>query len=112
MAVTDIPDQAAIADIGPVTAKTFINELQGCKTVLWNGPMGIFETEAFSRGTLAIAGALAKLNATTIVGGGSTAEAVMELGLAGKMGHVSTGGGASLEFLEGKSLPGIEVLQS
>ncbi len=112
VAVTDIPEQAAIADIGPVTAKTFINELQGCKTVLWNGPMGIFETEAFSHGTRAIAGALARLNATTIVGGGSTAEAVMELGLADSMGHVSTGGGASLEFLEGKSLPGIEVLQS
>jgi phosphoglycerate kinase len=112
VATNAIPENAAIADIGPQTAKLFIQELQGCRTVLWNGPMGIFETEAFSHGTRAIAGALARLTATTIVGGGSTAEAVAEMGLAGRMSHVSTGGGASLEFLEGKTLPGIEVLQS
>ena len=111
VAVGDITNSVAICDIGPVTTRTFASELQGCKTALWNGPMGIFETEAFSHGTRSIAGALATLNASTIVGGGSTAEAVIELGLAGKMGHVSTGGGASLEFLEGRSLPGIEVLK-
>ncbi|MEK7848204.1 MAG: phosphoglycerate kinase, partial [Chloroflexota bacterium] len=110
VAVASIPRTAAIADIGPLTARLFIQALQECRTVLWNGPMGIFETEAFSHGTRAIAGTMARLKATTIVGGGSTAEAVAEMGLTEQMTHVSTGGGASLEFLEGRSLPGIEVL--
>jgi phosphoglycerate kinase len=99
-----------IADIGPQTVKLFQDELAKCRTVFWNGPMGIYEIPRFAAGTEAMARCLAGLRATTIVGGGSTAEAVIEMGLAGKMTFVSTGGGASLQFLGGNKLPGIEAL--
>jgi phosphoglycerate kinase len=105
-----IPPGEKIADIGPRTIERFTGELARCRTVVWNGPMGVFEVPEFSHGTVAIATALADLDATTIIGGGSTAEAVTQLGLADRMTHVSTGGGASLRFLSGKPLPGIEVL--
>ncbi len=109
--VSDIPESSYVMDIGPQTIESFSAELRKCKTVIWNGPMGVFEFAEFRRGTEAIAKQLAQLEATTILGGGSTAEAVGELGLADKMSHVSTGGGAALEFLEGKTLPGVAVLQ-
>ena len=106
-----IPDGWRIMDIGPDAAQDFSEALLPCGTVLWNGPMGVFEWDAFSLGTRAVGAALASLeNAVTIVGGGSTAEAVAELGLAEAMTHVSTGGGASLEFFEGKELPGVAAL--
>jgi phosphoglycerate kinase len=108
---TKIPDGWIAADIGPRTIDEFSQELKKCKTVLWNGPVGVFEIPQFAEGTRRLAKVLAGLNATTVIGGGSTAEAVAEMGLAGKMSHVSTGGGASLEFLEGKVLPGVAVLQ-
>ena len=105
-----VPSGWYVMDIGPRSVEGFISGLQGCKTVIWNGPMGVFEFPAFSEGTRRIGAALASLDATTVVGGGSTAEAVEELGLMDRMTHVSTGGGASLEFLEGKELPGIAAL--
>lgn len=111
VSVSDIPESSYVMDIGPQTIESFSAELRKCKTVFWNGPMGVFEFAEFRRGTEAIARQLAELEATTILGGGSTAEAVDELGLADKMSHVSTGGGAALEFLEGKTLPGVAVLQ-
>jgi len=97
-------------DIGPRTAEVFIRNLERCRTVIWNGPMGVFEFPAFSTGTTRVAQALASIGGTTIVGGGSTAEVVESLGLVDRLTHVSTGGGASLEFLEGKELPGIAAL--
>ena len=111
VSVSDIPESYYVMDIGPSTVDDFATEIRKCKTVMWNGPMGVFEYKEFRDGTEAIARELANLEATTILGGGSTAEAVDELGLADRMSHVSTGGGASLEFLEGKTLPGVEVLQ-
>ena len=105
-----IPADCMIADIGPMTITVFTRELKKCQTVVWNGPMGVFEIPQFSNGTTSIATVLASLNATTVIGGGSTAEAVTQLGLAGRMTHVSTGGGAFLQFLSGKILPGIAVL--
>jgi len=108
---TAIPDGLLIADIGPKATAEFSRELKKCRTVLWNGPMGVFELGPFASGTKQLAGVIAGLGgAVTIVGGGSTAEAVRVLGLADKMSHVSTGGGASLEFLEGKVLPGVAAL--
>jgi len=99
-----------IADIGPLTITEFTKELKNCRTVVWNGPLGVFEIPQFSDGTKSIATVLAGLNATTVICGGSTAEAVTQLGLADKMTHVSTGGGATLQFLSGKTLPGVAVL--
>jgi phosphoglycerate kinase len=109
--VTKIPDGWTIADIGPKTIKEFSKELKKCQTIVWNGPVGVFEIPEFANGTHSLIKVLADLQATTVIGGGSTAEAVVEMGLANKMSHVSTGGGASLEFLEGKILPGVAVLQ-
>jgi len=109
--VSMIPANKYIVDIGPQTVELFTENLKKCSTVFWNGPMGIYEIPAFSRGTRKMAELLANLNATTVVGGGSTAEIVNEMNLAYRMTHVSTGGGASLSFLEGKILPGVQVLQ-
>ena len=108
---TEIPASAFVMDIGTKTIELFNAALKKCKTVVWNGPMGVFEYPEFRNGTEAIAQQMAQLDATTILGGGSTAEAVDKLGLSDRMSHVSTGGGATLEFLEGKTLPGVAVLQ-
>jgi phosphoglycerate kinase len=99
-------------DIGPVTRETYSKELQNAKTVFWNGPMGMFEIPAFAEGTNAIALTLASLHnkATTVIGGGDSVSAVEKAGVADKITHISTGGGASLEFLAGNQLPGIAVL--
>ena len=110
--VNSVPDDWRILDIGPETIKLFERELKGAKTVVWNGPMGVFEFEKFAQGTLAIAKTLAALpDAVTVIGGGDSASAVEAAGVANKMSHVSTGGGASLEFMEGRALPGVEALQ-
>jgi phosphoglycerate kinase len=109
----NIPANMAMLDIGPRTAESYARAIASAKTVLWNGPMGVFETPPFDKGTTAIARAMAEATgkgATTIVGGGDSAAAVEGAGLADKMSHVSTGGGASLEFLEGKVLPGVAIL--
>jgi phosphoglycerate kinase len=108
--VNNIPANKNIVDIGPQTVELFSQKIRQCRTVFWNGPMGVYEIEQFATGTKAMAELLASLKATTIVGGGSTAEIVEEMNLANKMTHVSTGGGASLKFLEGKTLPGVAVL--
>ena len=110
VAIEDIASDKRIVDIGPRTATTFKETLQKCKTVFWNGPMGIYEIPQFAGGTKTLANTLANLNATTVLGGGSTADIVTDMGLADKMTFVSTGGGASLEFISGKALPGIEAL--
>ena len=107
---TDIPVGGQIVDIGPESIALFQDELGKCHTIMWNGPLGIYEIPQFARGTRAIASFLSTLGATTIIGGGSTAEVVQEMGLADKMTHVSTGGGATLRFLEGAALPGVDVL--
>jgi len=108
--IESIPPSQMIVDIGPQTIKSFYKELRRCKTVFWNGPVGVYEIPQFAEGTQAMAKLLASLDATTIIGGGSTAEIVTAMGLADKMTFVSTGGGASLRFLGGKTLPGVEAL--
>jgi len=108
--IDNIPPDFMIADIGPLTIDSFSQELKRCKTAFWNGPMGIYEIPQFASGTKTIARIIAGIEATTVIGGGSTAEAVIEMKLADKMNFVSTGGGASLRFLSGKALPGVEVL--
>lgn len=106
----NIPTGNMGLDIGPKTETVYANAIKDAKTVIWNGPMGVFEFENFNKGTIAVAKAMADSNATTIIGGGDSAAAVNILGFGDKMTHISTGGGASLEFLEGKVLPGISAL--
>merc|ERR1712230_209474 len=110
VSVDAIPDGWMGLDIGPDSVKEFQKELNECKSVIWNGPMGVFEMDAFAKGTFAIADTLASLDGITIIGGGDSVAAVEKAGLADKMSHISTGGGASLELLEGKVLPGVDAL--
>lgn len=107
----DIPDGWMGLDIGPKTEQLFVDAIQGAGTVIWNGPMGVSEWDNFASGTIAVANAIAESGAISIIGGGDSVAAVTKLGFADKMSHISTGGGASLEFLEGKELPGIAALQ-
>jgi phosphoglycerate kinase len=111
VAVNAVPEGWRILDIGPATVKKYAAALQGAKQVVWNGPMGVFEFPSFAKGTRELAQAVATCGAITVVGGGDSVAAVTEAGLADKISHISTGGGASLEFLEGKILPGIAILQ-
>ena len=106
----DIPDNLEGLDIGPKTAKIYADAVKSAKTVVWNGPMGVFENPNLNKGTIEVAKAMAETDAVTIIGGGDSAAAVNTLGFGSKMTHISTGGGASLEFLEGKALPGIEAV--
>ncbi len=107
----EIPDGWMGLDIGPASQELFVNAIKGAGTVIWNGPMGVSEWKAFEGGTVAVANAVAESGAISIIGGGDSVAAVTKLGFADKMSHISTGGGASLEFLEGKELPGIAALQ-
>ena len=107
----DIPADKEGLDIGPKTAELFAEVVKSAKTVVWNGPMGVFENPTLAAGTNAVAKALAECDGTTIIGGGDSAAAIKQLGYADKVSHVSTGGGASLEFLEGKGLPGVDVIE-
>lgn len=110
---SNIPEDYMGLDIGPKSIEQFEKELEGAKTVVWNGPMGVFEMEAFAKGTIGVCKAIASLNdATTIIGGGDSAAAAMKLGFADDFSHISTGGGASLEYLEGKELPGLAAISN
>ena len=109
-AANEIPADIMGLDIGPKTQELYANAVKSAKTVVWNGPMGVFENPSLAKGTIAVAEALAETEATTIIGGGDSAAAVINLGYADKMSHISTGGGASLEYLEGKVLPGVAVI--
>jgi len=111
VSVEHIPDGWIGLDIGPRTIKKYMSVLKDSKTICWNGPLGYFELKPFRKGTAEIAKYISKLNATSVIGGGDTAAAINALGLGSKMSHISTGGGASLEYLEGKELPGIAALQ-
>ena len=108
--VDEIPADMESLDIGPKTRELYASKVKTAKTVVWNGPMGVFENPIFAQGTIAVAKALAETDATTIIGGGDSAAAVNTLGFGDKMSHISTGGGASLEYLEGKELPGIAAM--
>ena len=109
---TEIPDGWEGFDIGTETIKMYVDELKKAKTVVWNGPLGLSEFEIFADGTDTIARTLAESDAVTIIGGGDSAAAIERMGIGDKFSHISTGGGASLEFLEGKKLPGIECLEN
>ncbi len=111
LASEQVPEGWRIMDIGPETVRRFAAALQDCHTVVWNGPMGVFEFPRFAQGTIDLARAVGDLRARTVVGGGETVQAVEEAKVADRLTHVSTGGGASLEFLEGKTLPGVAALQ-
>ncbi len=108
----EIPADMMGLDIGEKTRELFAEAAKAAKTVVWNGPMGVFENPVLAKGTIAVAAALAETDATTIIGGGDSAAAVMQLGYADKMSHISTGGGASLEYLEGKGLPGVDAIKN
>jgi phosphoglycerate kinase len=108
--VSEIPDGLAGVDLGPKTIALYQQAITGARTIVWNGPMGIFETPEYDKGTFEIAKAVAASGATSIVGGGDSASAVQKSGVADQISHISTGGGASLEFLEGKVLPGVAAL--
>ena len=110
MPVDAIPDGWLGLDVGPSTVKQFGGIIGASQTVVWNGPMGVFEFPAFAKGTFAVADQLSKVDGITIIGGGDSVSAVKKSGLADKMSHISTGGGASLELLEGKVLPGVAAL--
>jgi phosphoglycerate kinase len=108
--IGDVPAGWRILDIGPRSLQAFGNVIKGSKTIVWNGPMGVFEFPNFAKGTFKLAETIAGSGAVSIVGGGDSAAAVTQAGLSDKITHISTGGGASLELLEGKSLPGLEAL--
>ncbi|WP_432204609.1 phosphoglycerate kinase [Cetobacterium somerae] len=113
VSVDAIPADEMGLDVGPATVKLFADQLVGAKTVVWNGPMGVFEMSNYAKGTIGVCEAIANLeNATTIIGGGDSAAAAISLGFADKFSHISTGGGASLEYLEGKKLPGVESISN
>ncbi|MEG0069911.1 phosphoglycerate kinase [Cetobacterium sp.] len=113
VSVDEIPADEMGLDVGPATVKLFADQLVGAKTVVWNGPMGVFEMSNYAKGTIGVCEAIANLeNATTIIGGGDSAAAAISLGFADKFSHISTGGGASLEYLEGKKLPGVESISN
>ena len=111
VAIDAVPTDRMALDIGPETAKLYQEAVMNAKTILWNGPMGVFEVPEFAVGTFAVANAVAKSEAFSIVGGGDSVASLERAGLNDEIDHISTGGGASLEFLEGKKLPGVEILQ-